>query len=135
MLVRSCPFHDDKDPSLYLYADGSFYCFSCSILGIFGCDIEDLKMVEHDHRDISSVLTKANKPHGDAACFCDSCVKWADRAPASDRDVVNIAKAAYCVQLAEAEGIIGEDEVEQRAMVLMGESYAALKAMGAKHGL
>jgi hypothetical protein len=24
-----CPFHDDHDPSLQLYADGSWYCFGC----------------------------------------------------------------------------------------------------------
>ncbi|MHB8233483.1 MAG: CHC2 zinc finger domain-containing protein [Solirubrobacteraceae bacterium] len=25
-----CPFHDDRDPSLQLYADGGFYCFGSS---------------------------------------------------------------------------------------------------------
>ena len=25
----NCPFHDDSDPSLQLYDDGTFYCFGC----------------------------------------------------------------------------------------------------------
>jgi hypothetical protein len=25
----NCPFHDDRDPSLQLYDDGTFYCFGC----------------------------------------------------------------------------------------------------------
>jgi hypothetical protein len=28
-----CPFHDDRDPSLQLYPDGTFYCFGCRIGG------------------------------------------------------------------------------------------------------
>jgi CHC2 zinc finger/RepB DNA-primase from phage plasmid len=28
-----CPFHDDSDPSLQLYDDGSWYCFACRIGG------------------------------------------------------------------------------------------------------
>jgi hypothetical protein len=29
----ACPFHDDRDPSLQLYEDGSWYCFACRIGG------------------------------------------------------------------------------------------------------
>jgi hypothetical protein len=29
----SCPFHDDTNPSLQLYADGSWYCFACAVGG------------------------------------------------------------------------------------------------------
>ena len=29
----SCPFHDDSNPSLQLYTDGSWYCFACNIGG------------------------------------------------------------------------------------------------------
>jgi hypothetical protein len=29
----SCPFHDDSTPSLQLYADGSWYCFACTVGG------------------------------------------------------------------------------------------------------
>jgi len=29
----ACPFHDDRDPSLQLYADGSWYCFACRFGG------------------------------------------------------------------------------------------------------
>ena len=29
----TCPFHDDADPSLQLYGDGSWYCFACSVGG------------------------------------------------------------------------------------------------------
>ena len=29
----SCPFHDDSNPSLQLYADGSWYCFACTVGG------------------------------------------------------------------------------------------------------
>jgi len=28
-----CPFHQEKSPSFVIYADGSFYCFGCSIHG------------------------------------------------------------------------------------------------------
>jgi hypothetical protein len=28
-----CPFHDDTNPSLQLYSDGTFYCFGCRIGG------------------------------------------------------------------------------------------------------
>ena len=33
-----CPFHDDHNPSLQIYADGHFHCFACNAHG----DIEDL---------------------------------------------------------------------------------------------
>jgi len=29
----NCPFHDDADPSLQLYEDGTFYCFGCGAGG------------------------------------------------------------------------------------------------------
>jgi RepB DNA-primase from phage plasmid/CHC2 zinc finger len=29
----NCPFHDDADPSLQLYDDGTFYCFGCGAGG------------------------------------------------------------------------------------------------------
>jgi RepB DNA-primase from phage plasmid/CHC2 zinc finger len=29
----NCPFHDDADPSLQLYDDGTFYCFGCGTGG------------------------------------------------------------------------------------------------------
>jgi hypothetical protein len=29
----SCPFHDDHEPSLKLYEDGTWYCFACQIGG------------------------------------------------------------------------------------------------------
>jgi hypothetical protein len=29
----SCPFHDDSNPSLQLYDDGSWYCFACAVGG------------------------------------------------------------------------------------------------------
>jgi len=29
----TCPFHDDADPSLQLYDDGTFYCFGCGAGG------------------------------------------------------------------------------------------------------
>ena len=36
-----CPFHDDKDPSLYVYENTqSFYCFGCG----FGGDVFDFLM-------------------------------------------------------------------------------------------
>lgn len=28
-----CPFHEDNDPSLRIYADGHFHCFSCNLHG------------------------------------------------------------------------------------------------------
>jgi hypothetical protein len=33
-----CPFHDDHNPSLQIYSDGHFHCFSCGAHG----DVEDL---------------------------------------------------------------------------------------------
>src|SRR5262249_8171801 len=33
-----CPFHDDHDPSLQLYADGHYHCYVCGAHG----DIEEL---------------------------------------------------------------------------------------------
>jgi hypothetical protein len=29
----SCPFHDDRTPSLQLYDDGGWYCFACRVGG------------------------------------------------------------------------------------------------------
>jgi RepB DNA-primase from phage plasmid/CHC2 zinc finger len=45
----SCPFHDDSDPSLQLYPDGSWYCFACRVGGtvydfaarLWGCETKD----------------------------------------------------------------------------------------------
>jgi hypothetical protein len=46
----SCPFHDDSDPSLQLYADGSWYCFGACRTGgtiydfaarLWGCETKD----------------------------------------------------------------------------------------------
>ncbi len=45
-----------------------------------------------------------------------------------------VAKATICVEIAKAEGLTGK-AVAQRAVVLMRESSASLKALEARHGL
>jgi len=47
-----CPFHEDKNPSLYVYTDTqSFYCYSCG----FGGDIFDFLM-RIQHKNFGEVV-------------------------------------------------------------------------------
>lgn len=37
-ISRRCPFHNERSPSFFLYADNSFHCFGCGANGAGAID-------------------------------------------------------------------------------------------------
>ena len=51
-----CPFHNEKNPSLSIYPDNSYYCFGCSISGQNAIDF--LLETGEEFKDVIEELKK-----------------------------------------------------------------------------
>lgn len=61
----NCPFHDDSDPSLQLYPDGTFYCFGCGAGGSlydFAAKLWGLSTKQRDFLELRQRLVQRLKP-------------------------------------------------------------------------